>query len=381
VVEVRKRISAIFLALLSTIIFSTIAGATAKKSTHHIGLHDRLLTFKEGDVRVVNNKMMVPLSDIAKYLYIDTKKENNQMLIQKNGIEIAYDYGSEKTFKDGVTLCWSPIVDADGKLFIRVKYIAWQFGFQVEYFEKQKTLRIYRDTYKSMSHADFEEFIKKQLSTVETSKPTVKANVYLTFDDGPNPKTTTNAATLKKYGIHGTFFFLGSQMNYYPEIVKATHKDGHYVGSHSMTHVRKDIYKSAQSFINEMDGAVNQLNQITGDHSKLLRVPYGSKPNVTIAMKDRLIKNGYKMWDWDVDSNDWRYTTNQSAEIVKNVRIGVNQSYQSGDRDIIVLLHDRPQTAKALPQIIEWLQKEGYTIKKYDPAHHIVQNFHHDPAL
>ena len=71
----------------------------------------------------------------------------------------------------------------------------------------------------------------------------------------------------------------------------------------------------------------------------------------------------------------------QYAEIVKNVRIGVDKSYQSGDRDIVVLLHDRQQTNKALPHIIEWLQKEGYTIKKYDPAHHIVQNFHHDPGL
>jgi len=374
VVEVRKRIFTILLALLTMIIFSTIAGATVNKSTHHVGLHDRLLTFKEGDVRVINNNVMVPLSDIAKYLYIDITKENNQMLIRKNGIEIAYDYESKNTFKDGVKLSWSPIVEVDGKLFISVNYVAQQFGFQVEYFEQQKTLRIYRDTYKSMSHADFEKIITKQLSTV-------KANVYLTFDDGPNPSTTKNTVTLKKYGIHGTFFFLGSQMNYYPEIVKATHKEGHYIGSHSMTHLREAVYKSAQSFINEMDGAAKQLDQITGDHSKLLRAPYGSKPNVTIAMKDRLKKNGYKMWDWDVDSNDWRYTTNQSIEIVKNVRIGVNQSNQSGDRDIIVLLHDRPQTAKALPQIIEWLQKEGYTIKKYDPAHHIIQNFHHDPAL
>ena len=87
------------------------------------------------------------------------------------------------------------------------------------------------------------------------------------------------------------------------------------------------------------------------------------------------------MWDWDVDSNDWRYTDNQSAEIVNNVKKGFEKSFKSGNRDIIVLLHDRSQTTKALPQIIEWLQKEGYTIKKYDSPNHIVGNFLRDPTL
>ncbi len=60
---------------------------------------------------------------------------------------------------------------------------------------------------------------------------------------------------------------------------------------------------------------------------------------------------------------------------------GVDKANKSGDRNIIILLHDRSQTTKALPEIIEWLQKEGYTIKTYEPEHHIIQNFLSDTTL
>ena len=148
-----------------------------------------------------------------------------------------------------------------------------------------------------------------------------------------------------------------------------------------MTHEQKIVYGSTNGFMNEMNLGAEMIKKMTDIDSKILRVPYGSKPSVTTEMKNELKKQGYKMWDWDVDSNDWRYTDSQYQEIVKNVRLGVEKAYKSGDRDIVVLLHDRSQTAIALPEIIEWLQIEGYTLKKYDPANHIVQNFHQDSGL
>lgn len=223
---------------------------------------------------------------------------------------------------------------------------------------------------------------KKKIGIVSPAEPSIKkANVYLTFDDGPNKFTTVNLQTLKQYEASGTFFFLGKNMKAHESVVKAAAKEGHYIGTHSMTHDKAKVYKNADAFIQEINNGVVLIEQMTGHKAKLVRVPYGSKPHLTTAMKDKLIQQHYKLWDWDVDSNDWKYTDEQYKEIVRNVQLETEKAYKSGDKDIIILLHDRSQTTKALPLIIEWLQKEGYTLKTYKEDQHIVQNFHRDKAL
>ena len=239
----------------------------------------------------------------------------------------------------------------------------------------------------AVDHTVVEKHINRLLNKkIEDSRPPVppspkKANVYLTFDDGPNEFTTINLQTLKQYEIKGTFFFLGKHMKAHESIVKAVAKDGHYIGTHSMTHDKTKVYKNAEAFIQEINSGVSLIEQITGHNPRLIRVPYGSKPHVTTAMKDKLIKQNYKLWDWDVDSNDWRYTDKQYKEIVKNVQLETEKAYKSGDKDIIILLHDRSQTTKALPLIIEWLQEEGYTLITYEEEKHVVQNFLRDKSL
>ncbi|XKI10783.1 Polysaccharide deacetylase [Sporosarcina sp. ANT_H38] len=395
-IGVRKNVWAICTALVISLFFgTTLDVAAAKQKTHYIGLHDRLLDFE--DVQVIDNDMKVPLSEITKILYIPVKKEKDITYLRKRGIVISYDESTKRTSKDGVELSWSPIVDVDGTLYISAKYIAKVTGFKVEYIQNLKTLRIYRDDYEHMSHADYEKHVKQlldekkpikpiipiKLPPVTPTKPSAKSatTIYLTFDDGPNKFTTINNATLKKYNVQGTFFFLGKHMKNNESIVKAVAKDGHYIGTHSMTHDKEKVYKSSKSFIDEMNEGTKIILQMTGQDAKLLRVPYGSKPHVTPAMQKLLNQNDYKLWDWDVDSNDWKYTDEQVDQIIENVRTGVVKADKSGDRDIIVLLHDRKQTSKALPEIIEWLQKEGYTIKTYEPEGHIIQNFLHDTTL
>jgi peptidoglycan/xylan/chitin deacetylase (PgdA/CDA1 family) len=380
---------AICTALVLSLVFGTTIGeAATNKPTHYIGLHDRLLDIE--DIRVIDNDMKVPISKITKFLYIPVEKEEGITYLRKRGTVISYDESTKLTSKDGVELSWSPIVDVNGTLYISAKYIARETGFKVEYIKKLQTLRIYRDDFEHMSHANFEIHVKKLLDKKQAAKPPVKptkpgtksaTTIYLTFDDGPNKFTTINNATLKKYNVQGTFFFLGKHMKNNEKIVKTVADAGHYIGTHSMTHDKEKIYKSTKSFIDEINEGAKLVNKMTGNDAKLLRVPYGSKPHVTPAMKKQLNQNGYKMWDWDVDSNDWKYTDKQVDQIIQNVLAGVDKADKSGDREIIILLHDRSQTTKALPEIIEWLQQEGYTIKTYEPEHHIIQNFLNDTTL
>ena len=86
----RKSIVAICVALLVAVIFGTNSGSAANKSTHHIGLHDQLLTFENGNVSVIDNNIMVPLSDIAAVLHFTVEEKEGRTFFNKYGMEIAY---------------------------------------------------------------------------------------------------------------------------------------------------------------------------------------------------------------------------------------------------------------------------------------------------
>lgn len=345
----------------------------------YIGLHDRVLPIT--DVRVIEGDTKVPFKEIAAHLYLLVEERDGKTIIKKRDKEMIIDSTLGVTITNGIVQKGTPFMEVDGQMYISVKYIAREMGFKIEYFRNLQTIRIYRDNYPHMSHKAYEEMLFKFIRKQKTTRTSNKATIYLTFDDGPNTFTMINNATLEKYKVPATFFFLGNQMKNNTSIVKAVHHNGHYIGSHSMTHDKLLVYGSTESFIAEMVGGADLIKQITGETANLVRVPYGSMPHVTTDMRNSLVKHGYKMWDWNVDSNDWRYGDKQADQIVKNVQEGVTKAAKSGDKNIIILLHDRSQTTIALPKIIEWLQKEGYSFKTYEPSQHITQNFHHEPLL
>lgn len=369
----------LFIAIIFILFTGVGKAKAAENGKRYIGLHDRILPIE--DIRVIDGDTKVPLKDIAKYLYLPIETKDGKTIIQKRGKEIIFNHTTGMTTLDGEDQPWTPISSIGGQLFISVKYITRETGFQFEYFQQHHTIRIYREEFNHISHKAFEEVIKshgKQQQPISTTK---QPTVYLTFDDGPNKFTLMNHDTLKQYKVPATFFFLGNQVKNNEDIVKTVAKSGHYIGSHSMTHDKALVYNSTESFISEMKGGAQIIEQITGKSANLVRVPYGSKPLVTASMQKSLKSHGFKLWDWNVDSNDWRYTDKQAGQIVKNVQDGVAKAVKSGDKDIIILLHDRSQTTIALPIIIEWLQKEGYNFKTYEPDNHITQNFLRDPLL
>ncbi|MDN4605968.1 polysaccharide deacetylase family protein [Sporosarcina highlanderae] len=371
-----KKVLFIAIIVLSfSFILSTNKAGAANEPRRYIGLHDKMLPIEY--IRVINGDTKVLFEDIAKFLYIDFTKENDKLKLSKHGKEVTLSLPTENKPTD------SFLLDENGKLLVSMKYLADEFEFQLEYFPEYYTLRIYRDNYPHISHQDYEGVIKdfvnkKQVAFIPMPK---KADVYLTFDDGPNKFTAVNNRTLKKYNAPATFFFLGNNMKSNSSIVNTVNADGHYIGTHSMSHDKEKIYKSTTAFFNEMHEGAKLVKQMTGNDNKLVRVPYGSTPHITTSMKQQLIKNGYKMWDWDVDSKDWQYTEKEAHQIYLNVKNGVTKAFGSGNRSIVILLHDRSQTTIALPLIIEWLQKEGYDLKTYKPDNHIVTNFLRDPML
>lgn len=200
--------------------------------------------------------------------------------------------------------------------------------------------------------------------------------VYLTFDDGPSTLTGQFLDVLKEQEVKATFFMIGKNLQNagFQENVKRAIKEGHYIGGHSMTHDSKKLYTDGQ-FVPEMKEALALIRNITGTNPTLVRPPYGSAPGLNDQrIRDQIVKAGIKVWDWTIDSHDWELKDNPN-QIVENIKKGTTDDVE------VILVHEKPQTLQALPEIIKFYKEKGYEFGVYQDADHFHLNFQKDARL
>nr|WP_242281292.1 polysaccharide deacetylase family protein [Bacillus cereus group sp. BfR-BA-01347] len=200
--------------------------------------------------------------------------------------------------------------------------------------------------------------------------------VYLTFDDGPSTLTGKFLDVLKENNVKATFFMQGSnlQNTSYQINVKRAVKEGHYIGAHSMTHNSDKLYKNGQ-FVPEMKETLSLIKDITGTNPKLVRPPYGSAPGLKSGeIRNQIVEAGIKIWDWTIDSEDWKLKNNPN-QIIENVKKSTTDDVE------VVLMHEKPQTLAVLPEIIKFYKEKGYEFGVYNDADHFHLNFEKDTRL
>ncbi|KAA0746712.1 polysaccharide deacetylase [Bacillus sp. BF2-3] len=206
-------------------------------------------------------------------------------------------------------------------------------------------------------------------------KPVGKV-VYLTFDDGPSELTGKFLDVLKEQNVASTFFMQGSNLQNtgFQENVKRAVKEGHYIGAHSMTHNSDKLYKKGQ-FVPEMKETLDLIHDITGTTPKLVRPPYGSAPGLKgEEIRNQIVEAGMKVWDWTIDSNDWKLKDNPQ-QIIEDVKRTTTEDVE------VVLMHEKPQTLQALPEIIKFYKERGYEFGVYNESDHFQLNFQKDQRL
>lgn len=187
---------------------------------------------------------------------------------------------------------------------------------------------------------------------------------YLTFDDGPNQITKLLLNTLSLYKAKGTFFMLEPQIRLFRKTVRRMIHEGHAVGLHGVTHKVNRFYASKHSMLREFNKTRLTLKIITGKDTILVRTPYGSIPNMKPSYHKALNHAGYRLWDWNVDSLDWKYRNDKSVRLVKKQVLLLEKSRISP----VILMHDIPETARLLPQILDFLIQRGYLLKALSPS-------------
>lgn len=181
----------------------------------------------------------------------------------------------------------------------------------------------------------------------EKKKIVSKKWLALTFDDGPNRETTPQVLDyLKKYGVKATFFILGKNVAGNEDILKRMIDEGHEVANHSWNHPSL-ITLSSEQVRKEIEDTQVAIEEATGVEPTLVRPPYGAVNQSVMTVINKPIIY------WSVDSSDWQ-SRNASAILSQ-----VQSNTYSGS---IILLHDiHPTTVAALPGILDYLSKEGYT--------------------
>ncbi|MGG7176648.1 polysaccharide deacetylase family protein [Clostridium paraputrificum] len=187
-------------------------------------------------------------------------------------------------------------------------------------------------------------------------------SIYLTFDDGPGGKVTTEVLDiLKSEQVPATFFLIGNQINGQEKLVKRIADEGHSLGLHSMSHNKNKLYSSNQAFLDEMLESQAVIKEVTGESPNILRFPFGCN-NTRYHLKKELVellhKNNMKIYDWNVDSTDGaNHTASPSTYIKKS---------KSDKNPIVLLMHCgymNKNSAKALPEIIKFYKDQGYVFK------------------
>lgn len=178
-----------------------------------------------------------------------------------------------------------------------------------------------------------------------------KGYIALTFDDGPHPTNTPRLLEiLDDYGVKATFYILGQNAEYYPDVVSEIAKRGHELGNHSYSHPNLTNL-SYWGTLEELQLNDNILLSNCGERAKTVRPPYGAiDGDVEAAVAD----NGQRIVTWSVDTEDWK---NRDPEIILQTVI------ETSGPGSIILMHDIHETSvDAVPGVIEYLLAEGYQL-------------------
>jgi peptidoglycan/xylan/chitin deacetylase (PgdA/CDA1 family) len=188
-----------------------------------------------------------------------------------------------------------------------------------------------------------------------------RRELYLTFDDGPNPCATPRVLdALARAGVPAAFFLVGEHVRRFPDLARAVAAGGHELGNHTMHH-RKLHVLGPGAVERELREAHHRIQAITGITPRYFRAPHGSR-NPFVARSARRL--GYRTIGWTFGV--WDSDPIPAGEIRRRVRSRLRPG-------AIVLLHDgdgydpaadRDPTAAAVEGIIQDARDAGYAFRR-----------------
>ena len=194
-----------------------------------------------------------------------------------------------------------------------------------------------------------------------------KKEVIITFDDGPHPLSCRSIlGTLKEKHVQAVFFVVGKQVEGNPDLVKMILDEGHDLGNHTYDHIALDSISREQVYdqINRCDKAVEDA---TGRRMVLFRPPHNRYNDTVLSV---VKQKGDILMSYVIGAKDFIGTVTKeelTAEQQKQPAITADKIVEYVEKQLrpgaIILLHDNPITAAALPKVIDVVRAKGYEFR------------------
>jgi peptidoglycan/xylan/chitin deacetylase (PgdA/CDA1 family) len=189
--------------------------------------------------------------------------------------------------------------------------------------------------------------------------PQTRRCVALTFDDGPDPRSTPALLELlRAASVEAAFFGVGQRVAAHPDLAARIVREGHLLENHSYAHSHTTNLFTAARLRAELDRTQAAIAQATGVAPRWFRPPMGlSNPRVFRVARDL----GLTVIGWTARGMDTRRIGPERvvARIVRQLRPGA-----------IILLHDGSVPAERLvatvKSLLDTLGALGYEIVRLD---------------
>jgi peptidoglycan/xylan/chitin deacetylase (PgdA/CDA1 family) len=137
-------------------------------------------------------------------------------------------------------------------------------------------------------------------------------HLALTFDDGPDPRSTPAFLdALAGLGWTATFFMLGSMVRRAPALAAEVAAAGHEVGVHADEH-RSHLTLPPGAVMDDLTRAVEEVGHATGTRPRWFRPPYGTVSGGTLLAARRL---DLQLVLWTSWGKDWRAAATPASVI------------------------------------------------------------------
>lgn len=183
--------------------------------------------------------------------------------------------------------------------------------------------------------------------------------VALTFDDGPDPRSTPALLDLlRAEKVPATFFCIGRNVAAHPELAARIASEGHLLGNHTFTHSNATNFFGLARLTDEMTRTQSATRDAAGVSPVYFRPPMGlSNPRMFKAAAAL----GLKVIGWTARGLDTQIRDPErvARRILRGVRPGA-----------IILLHDGNIPPERLlltvKLLLAGLREQGYELARLD---------------
>lgn len=182
----------------------------------------------------------------------------------------------------------------------------------------------------------------------------VGREIWLTLDDGPDPRSTPALLDLLgEYEARATFFMIGNRVEAHPTLARLVAEGGHSVGNHTHTHSSASLWAGFPSRLRaEVVTASAAIEQASGIRPRLFRSPAGlSSP----WLHSILARHGLRRVGWSARGYDGfdRLADGSVERILRAIQPGS-----------LILFHGEGRAAETGParlrKLLRHLSRDGY---------------------